>query len=85
MIVYCTLTIQDNIWQHLPKNLSHLKKKQLSAAGYFTLEGIVLITLLFFYLVVNHGDVKADTLNLRSGEVKALGSGRSNHSSLDNG
>ncbi|KAG6781891.1 hypothetical protein POTOM_011276 [Populus tomentosa] len=34
---------------------------------------------------VNHGDVKADTLNLRSGEVKALGSGRSNHSSLDNG
>ncbi|KAL3597913.1 hypothetical protein D5086_009550 [Populus alba] len=33
----------------------------------------------------NHGDVKVDTLNLRSGEVKVLGSGRSNHSSLDNG
>ncbi|KAJ6715540.1 UPF3 REGULATOR OF NONSENSE TRANSCRIPTS-LIKE PROTEIN [Salix viminalis] len=33
----------------------------------------------------NHGDVKVDTLNLRSGEVKVHGSGRNNHSSLDNG
>ncbi|CAK7357156.1 unnamed protein product [Dovyalis caffra] len=33
----------------------------------------------------NHGDAKVDTLNLRSGEIKALGGGRSNHSSLDNG
>ncbi|XP_024455224.1 regulator of nonsense transcripts UPF3 isoform X3 [Populus trichocarpa] len=33
----------------------------------------------------NHGDVKVDSLNLRSGEVKVLGSGRGNHSSLDNG
>ncbi|KAJ6394920.1 hypothetical protein OIU77_024020 [Salix suchowensis] len=33
----------------------------------------------------NHGDVKVDTLNLRTGEVKVHGSGRNNHSSLDNG
>ncbi|KAF9684948.1 hypothetical protein SADUNF_Sadunf03G0003400 [Salix dunnii] len=33
---------------------------------------------------LNHGDVKADVLNLNSGEVKVLGTGRS-LSSLDNG
>lgn len=31
------------------------------------------------------GDVKTDLSNLRSGEVKTVGSGRGSHSSLDNG
>jgi hypothetical protein len=58
--------------------------KQLSAAGCFTLKWLVLVTFVF-NLLGNHGDVKVDSLNLRSGEVKVLGSGRGNHSSLDNG
>lgn len=33
----------------------------------------------------NLGDIKVDPSNSRSGEVKTLGSGRSSHSSLDNG
>jgi hypothetical protein len=33
----------------------------------------------------SHGDMKFDMANARIGEVKNLGSGRSSHSSLDNG
>ncbi|XP_048231525.1 regulator of nonsense transcripts UPF3 isoform X2 [Ricinus communis] len=33
----------------------------------------------------NLGDIKVDSSNSRSGDVKTLGSGRSSHSSLDNG
>lgn len=32
-----------------------------------------------------HGDMKVDMANARSGEVKNLGTGRTSHSSLDNG
>ena len=33
----------------------------------------------------SHGDMKFEMANARIGEVKNLGSGRSSHSSLDNG
>lgn len=47
---------------------------------------------LFFFLLFpacdvagSHGDMKFEMANARIGEVKYLGSGRSGHSSLDNG
>lgn len=36
-------------------------------------------------LAGGHGDMKGDVANARIGEVKNLGTGRSSHSSLDNG
>jgi hypothetical protein len=70
------------------------KKKKMNKGGSLK----VLMRLLFKNLMRNlftisslydfagcHGDMKVDMANARSGEVKNLGTGRTGHSSLDNG